>query len=200
MFSANSNIKFTFEDNKYCLVFDLFVMNQLQDVYGTLCNWAEKHSQRDFDALLATLTFMLNEGAKKMRAEGNIDYNFPKHESIVKIAITENIYSSIDSVMKASLGTIKNFKNSKNSKKSNNELKEKIDFAQIYTFCASLLHIPISQTIALTWNDYAELAKSYFEMFGSKDKKSFKKENNGGINWKRRHNKMTANVNTLKFF
>jgi hypothetical protein len=200
MFSVNSHIEFTFEDNKYCLVFDLYVMNQLQDVYGTLCNWAEKLSQRDFNALLSTLTFMLNEGAKKMKDEGNIDYNFPKHESIVKIAITKNIYSSIDSVMAASLGNVKNFKNSKNSKESNNEFKEKIDFAHIYMFCVSQLHMPLDQSKTLTWNDYVELNISYFKMFKSKGQKSFKEKNKGGINWERRHNKMTAKVNQLRYF
>lgn len=197
MFSVNNHIEFIFEDNKYRLVFDLFVMNQLQDVYGTLYNWKKKFFQRDFDALLSTLTFMLNEGTKEMRDEGNIDYNFPTHESIVKIAITENIYSFIGSVIKVSLG---NIKNSKNSKESNNDLKEKIDFAQIYMFCASKLHIPISQSKALTWSDHSELVNSYFKTFGPKDKKSFKKENNGGIDWERHRNKMTAKINKLNFF
>lgn len=170
MFSVNNSIKFTFEDNKYCLVFDLYVMNQLQDVYGTLYNWGKKISQGDFDALLITLTFMLNEGAKEMRDEGNIDYNFPTHESIVKIAITENIYNTINSVITASSD------NTKNSKESNNKFKEKIDFAQIYMFCASVLHIPISQSKTLSWNDHSELVNSYFEIFGSKDQKSLSKK------------------------
>lgn len=174
MFSVNNNIKFTFEDNKYCLVFDLYVMNQLQDVYGTLYNWDKKISQGDFDALLIALTFMLNEGTKKMRAEGNIDYNFPTHESIVKIAITENMYSTINSVITASVD------NTKNSKESNNKFKEKIDFAQIYMFCASKLHIPISQSKALTWDDHSELVNSYFKTFGSKDQKSLSKKNEKG--------------------
>lgn len=169
MFSVNSHIEFTFEDNKYCLVFDLYVMNQLQDVYGTLYNWGEKISQGDFDALLSTLTFMLNEGAKTMRNEGNIDYNFPKHESVVKIAIIKNIFDLINRVIEISLGNTKKFK------KSNNKFKEKIDFAQIYMFCASQLHMSLDQSKILSWNDHSELVNSYFEMMNQKGQKSFKK-------------------------
>lgn len=170
MFSVNNYAKFTFKDNKYCLVFDLYVMNQLQDVYGTLYNWATKIGEEDFNALLVTFTFMLNEGAKIMRDEGKIDYNFPKLKSIAKIAITKNIYSSIISVIKTSLG------NTKNSKKSNNEFKEKIDFAQIYTFNASNLHMSLDQSNTLSWNDHLELVNSYFKMVESEGQKSLPKK------------------------
>lgn len=169
MFSVDSRVKFTFEDNKYCLVFDLYVMNQLQDIYGTLYNWTKKIDEEDFNALLVTLEFMLNEGVKTMRDEGNIDYNFPKHESVVKIATIENIRNLIIGVIEASLG------NTKNSKKSNNKFKEKIDFAQIYMFCASQLHMSLDQSKILSWNDHSELVDSYFEMMEPKGQKSFKK-------------------------
>ena len=59
------NGKLTYKDKEYTLVFNLNVMEEIQDEYGTIDKWAELTdggSEPNAKAVLFGITAMLNEG------------------------------------------------------------------------------------------------------------------------------------------
>lgn len=69
--------KFQYKGEEYELVFNLNVMQEIQDVYGSLDEWGEKtgggESEPDAKAILIGITSMINEGIDIYNEEHGTD-------------------------------------------------------------------------------------------------------------------------------
>lgn len=102
MKEVSTNI--TYKDKEYKLVFNLNVMEEIQDEYGSINKWGEltdgKSGEVNIKALVFGLTSMINEGIDISNEDNGTNEPYLTHKKVARI-ITDLGLEKVNSDMNA---------------------------------------------------------------------------------------------------
>lgn len=106
---------FEVEDKKYHLVFNLNVMQEIQEEYKTLEKWGDltdgKAGEVNVKALIFGLTHMMNEAIDMKNDENGTDEKFFTEKQVGRIVTKAGIEKSAKKINEAIVESTKNTKN-----------------------------------------------------------------------------------------